>query len=99
MRQDDDVAHDRRLHLAYGRRDPPRRERHYAAAAVEAEYRPRVPELRALPALKRGRQRRLRAADAQAFATSDRREAHRGPASGAARGPGGPSAARIVGWT
>src|SRR5205823_14096187 len=99
VRQDDYAAHDRRLHRTYSRRDPSRRERHYAAAAVEAQYGPRVPELRALPALERGRQRRLRVANAQSSATSDCREAHGGPAPGATRRLGGPPAARIVGRT
>jgi putative spermidine/putrescine transport system ATP-binding protein len=38
----------------------------------KAQHRPRVPELRALPALERRRQRRVRIANAQAPATSNR---------------------------
>ena len=54
-----------------------RRQRRHPAAAVEAQRRHGVPELRAVPAPDRGAERRLRPGDAQAAEGRDRRAASR----------------------
>ncbi len=60
LREDDHAAHDRGLRAADERPDPPRRRRHGAGAAAQAERQHGVPELRAVPASRRRRQRRVR---------------------------------------
>ena len=60
LRQDDDPPHDRRIRAAVRGPDPARRRRRRLHAAAQAEREHRLPELRALPAPRRVRQRRLR---------------------------------------
>ena len=77
LRQDHDLAHGRGLHRADRRRGAARRQRRHPAAAVEAQRRHGVPELRAVPAPHRGAERRLRPGDAQAAQGRDRQAASR----------------------
>ena len=62
LRQDDDAADDRRLRAADRGRDPARRRRRRPGAPAPPQRPHGVPELRAVPAPERVRQRRLRAA-------------------------------------
>ena len=73
LRQDDDASSDRRVRTARQRQDPARRGRHGGDAAAQAEGQHRLPELRALPAPRRLRQRRVRAAPAACEAAGDAR--------------------------
>ena len=61
LRQDDDAAHDRRLRAPDERPHHARRRRRRADAAAPPQRQHGLPELRALPAPERGRQRRVRA--------------------------------------
>ncbi len=65
VRQDDDAADDRRVRAADRRRDPARRRRRRPGAAAQAQRPHGVPELRAVPAPGRVRQRRCSASSAR----------------------------------
>ena len=65
LRQDHHPAHDRRPGGAHHRHRPPRRPGRHRPAAVQAAGQHRLPELRALPAPRHLRERRLRAAPAR----------------------------------
>ena len=61
LREDDDAADDRRLRAADERPDHARRHRRRARPAAPAQRQHGVPELRAVPAPRRGQERRVRA--------------------------------------
>ena len=84
LRQDHDVAHDRRAGRAERRRDLPRRAVDHPGAGASPQYRHAVPELRAVSAHDRRREHRLRAGDARHQARRRRRTRRRRVAAGAA---------------
>ena len=63
LRQDLDAAHDRRPRERLRRRHPARQQRRHRSAAGQARHRDDVPELRAVPASRLRRQRRLQPQD------------------------------------
>ena len=86
LRQDDDPADDRRLRAADGRADPAARARRHPRPARQAAGQHGLPELRAVPAPRRRRQHRVRAAAQEGRRSGDRPTRRRGAR---ARPPGG----------
>ena len=99
LRQDDDAADDRRLRGAHERDDLGQRPRRHERAAVPAAGQHGVPELRAVPAPRRVRERRLRPARGasarrrRSASASTRRSRSCSSAGARRRGPGSSPAA------
>ncbi len=84
LRQDHHPALDRGPGDARDRRDHRRRQAHQRCADPRAQHRPRVPELRALPAQERVRQRRFRPQISQGGEARNREQGEVGTRDGAA---------------
>jgi hypothetical protein len=92
LRQDDHAEPDRRLRIGLGRRGPDRRPGGARRAALSPPGEHRVPELRAVPAHERGRQRGLRPAHETRAAGRAAAGRGRDAAPGVAAGLRGPAA-------